>query len=77
MIGLAIRLNGWAPCKCGSVTAVIGSSSGPHHAAIECATCGRWRAWMSTETAGFINSIIDHVGRPSEPTIVRKGSANG
>jgi hypothetical protein len=61
-------------CQCGTSTAVIGSSRGPHHASIRCSCCGIHRAWLSGETFRFVQTIIDTIGRPAEPIIVTTNS---
>ena len=55
---------------CGSDTAIIGSSAGPHHARLECRGCGRHRGWLSAGTFRFLSDVIDNFGRPTEPIIV-------
>ena len=62
------------PCQCGESIAVVGSSKGPHHAAVVCSRCGVHRAWLSGATAAALNTIIDRFGRPTEPIIVTMNS---
>jgi hypothetical protein len=72
LVGLEVFTN--TDCTgCGCNGAVLGSSAGPHCAAIHCVRCGRHRGWLPREAATFINGIIDHFGRPNSPVILRTG----
>lgn len=64
-------------CPCGGGAAVIGSSCGPHHGRLICATCGRWRGWASAATFACIADVIDTAGRPTEPIVVRRSRREG
>jgi hypothetical protein len=57
--------------SCGSDTAIIGSSAGPHYARLNCRSCGRHRGWLSGETFRFLSDAIDSFGRPTEPVVIR------
>jgi len=73
IIGLTVCMAD-RPCRhCGSKDFILGSSAGPHHARLSCAGCDRHAGWISGETRRFIDSIIDHFGRPDEPILVRHG----
>jgi hypothetical protein len=72
VVGLQVLIP--RPCQCGEPIAVIGSSRGPHHAAVECSRCGVHRCWLSGATAAVLNSIIDKFGRPTEPITVSTNS---
>jgi hypothetical protein len=70
-IGLAVILP--RPCSaCGSVTAVIGSSSRAIHAArLDCSNCGQFARWMPTEAYRLVSNIIDNFSRPEAPIVIR------
>lgn len=68
VIGLEILLP--QPCRCGEGRSVVGSYKGPHHASVACSRCGKHRAWLSGTTTAFLNAILDHFGRPTEPITV-------
>jgi hypothetical protein len=69
-IGLSVIVP--KPCgKCGSDSAVIGSSRGPHHASLLCECCGGHRGWLSGTTYRFLSSTIDAFGRPTRPIEIR------
>jgi hypothetical protein len=73
IVGLIVTM-AERPCRhCGSNAFILGSSCGPHHGRLGCAGCDRHSGWISGETRRFIDSIIDHFGRPDEPIIVRHG----
>jgi hypothetical protein len=60
------------PCRnCGSDSAVIGSSRGPHHASLLCERCGGHRGWLSGTTFKFLSDVIEHCGRPTEAIEIR------
>jgi hypothetical protein len=69
LIGLAVVLP--TPCRCGSVTATIGSSKNQHAAACRCTNCGSFTRWLSAEVVSFISETIQQFGPPSEPIILR------
>jgi hypothetical protein len=73
--GLLVTLPG--TCLCGERASVIGSSAGPHWARVVCSPCGRFRYWMSAESFGFVASVIDHFGRPTDPIIVSNPKSGG
>jgi hypothetical protein len=70
VVGLAIIVPR-ACGNCGAVEVVVGSSAGPHHARLNCRSCGRHSGWMSGTSYSFITKIIEHFGRPTEPITVR------
>jgi hypothetical protein len=71
LIGITIVLP--RPCRaCGEVMATIGSSRGPHHAALFCVSCGRHTGWMSQESFNFVCALIDNFGRPESAIVVRE-----
>jgi hypothetical protein len=70
VIGLEVKVP-WQPCRCGAVTATIGSSAGPHHASLHCARCDNFRGWLCAESYRFINAVIDEFGRPDQPITVK------
>ena len=75
-VGLAVVLP--KPCRnCGYDTAIVGSSTGPHHASLACSCCGVRRGWVSAATYRFISTIIDTFGRPVEPIVVTTNSRAG
>jgi hypothetical protein len=67
--GLVITLPR-ACATCGAVDATIGASKAMHHAQINCSECNRHRGWLRGETYGFITSVIDTFGRPTDPITV-------
>jgi hypothetical protein len=71
-IGLHVILP--QPCQCGEFIAVVGSSRGPHHASVICSRCEIHRGWVSGETDRFITTVIDKIGRPTEPITVSSNS---
>jgi hypothetical protein len=72
LIGLRVKIQG-GHCNCGEELAVLGSSSGPHAAAILCA-CGAHRGWLGHEIANAIARVIKEFGRPDEPIVLRRGA---
>jgi hypothetical protein len=63
--GTRLRLP--SPCHCGSDIVTIGSSKGPHNAAIHCSGCGVHRGWISRAEFDRIVAIIGKSGRPAQP----------
>jgi hypothetical protein len=60
------------PCRnCGSDSAIIGSSRGPHHARLNCECCNSHRGWLSGATYKFLSGVIEHCGRPTEAILIR------
>jgi hypothetical protein len=57
--------------KCGSDSAIIGSSRGPHHASLLCEYCGGHRGWLRGATYNFLFDVIENFGRPTEPILIR------
>jgi hypothetical protein len=72
VVGLHVILP--QPCQCGECIAVVGSSRGPHHASVICSRCEIHRGWVSGETYRFITTVIDKIGRPTEPITVSSNS---
>jgi hypothetical protein len=73
-IGLIVILP--KPCSnCGSDSAVVGSSRGPHHASLLCECCDRHRGWLSGTTYRFLSDVITNFGRPTEPILVRQNQS--
>ena len=71
LIGLAVILP--RPCRaCGDTMATIGSSRGPHCAALHCVACGQHVGWMSRESFDFVAAVIDRFGRPGSAITVRE-----
>jgi hypothetical protein len=69
-VGLSVILP--KPCgNCGSDSAIIGSSRGPHHASLLCECCGGHRGWLSGSTYKFLSDVIANFGRPTEPIWIR------
>jgi uncharacterized membrane protein len=76
VVGLSVLLQ--SVCRtCGSNAATIGSSKGPHHAALICGACGSHMGWMSGASFKFISEIVDRIGRPQSAIIVRNSSYEG
>lgn len=57
--------------NCGSDSAAVGSSRGPHHASLLCECCDRHRGWLSGSTYKFLSDVIENFGRPTEPILIR------
>ena len=71
LIGLTVVLP--RPCRsCGETATTVGSSKGPHHAALHCVACGRHVGWMSQESFNFVCAIVDRFGRPEDAIVVRR-----
>ena len=68
--GLEVRLP--SPCRCGNHFAIIGSSSGPHAARLDCTACGTWCRWLSHQEAAFITEIVGKFGCPTTPIAIRQ-----
>jgi hypothetical protein len=71
-VGLEVKLP--TKCKCGAPSAAICSGTETHPGELRCPKCGKHRGWMSHETFGFLSSVIDRFGSPTEPVIVRAGT---
>jgi hypothetical protein len=69
--GLTVNLG--RTCACGSGTLITGPGRGPHRACLTCSRCSRHCGWLSAESAAFITEIIESIGRPTEPIMVRRG----
>jgi hypothetical protein len=69
LIGLAVTLP--TPCRCGGMTAVIGSSRAMHAAALTCTACGRFTRWMPETALTFIAQTVQHFGPPRGPVALR------
>jgi hypothetical protein len=63
------------PCRCGCELAVIGEGKGPHIASLHCAECATHHGWVSHATHKFLTETINRFGRPTEPIVLRGGSA--
>jgi hypothetical protein len=57
--------------NCGSDSAVVGSSRGPHHASLLCECCEAHRGWLSGSTYKFLSDVIANFARPTEPILIR------
>jgi hypothetical protein len=62
-------------CKCGHGTFVTGAGRGPHRASLYCGRCRRHSGWLSNEAATFLEKVIGHFGRPTDPIVVRQGDS--
>jgi hypothetical protein len=69
LIGIEVNLP--RHCQCGHDTLHIGPGRGPHRGSLHCALCQRHCGWLSSESAKFICSVIEHFGRPTAPVCVR------
>jgi hypothetical protein len=56
VVGLTVRLS--KPCRCGRMTATVGSSKAMHAASLTC-ECGRHRGWLSQADKNSIDTAID------------------
>jgi len=70
VVGLAVTVPR-ACGNCGATEVVVGSSAGPHHARLNCRSCGRHSGWMSGESFRFVSKVAECFGRPLEPITVR------
>jgi hypothetical protein len=67
--GLSVQLD--RRCRrCGSCISIIGSSRGPHFAALNCADCGVHTGWLPRVSLPFLSDTIDRFGRPNKPIIL-------
>jgi hypothetical protein len=74
LLGLAVILP--RLCRaCDETMATIGSSKGPHHAALHCVGCGNHVGWLGRESFDFVCAIIDHFGRPEAAIVVRESGS--
>jgi hypothetical protein len=56
LFGRQVHLS--SPCNCGCSIVTVGSSRGPHEAAIRCNRCGRHRGWLSKQDAAALRAEI-------------------
>jgi hypothetical protein len=74
LIGLKFKLDRPTdranPC-CDNIC-TIKAGKGPHAGALHCASCGRFRGWLSKPTAAWIASVVARFGAPAAPLVVRK-----
>jgi hypothetical protein len=73
IIGLQVRLQ--RACRCGSLIATIGSSSGPHEHRVDCQRCGTWCRWLGRAEAAFITEVSAKFGAPTTPIVLRPARA--
>jgi len=66
-IGLQVRLQRPFERVCCRGIAIIGSSNGPHAAALAYAGCGRFRGWMPHNAFTAITELVERFGRPDQP----------
>jgi hypothetical protein len=67
IIGLRVQLQRPFEQVCCRGVAIIGSSNGPHAAALTCAGCGRFRGWMPHNAYTAITEVVERFGRPDQP----------
>jgi hypothetical protein len=77
IVGLSVIMAERRCKNCGSHSLTLGSSAGPHWASLTCTDCGCHSGWASADSIAFINSVIDHFGRPIEPIVVRPSFVSG
>jgi hypothetical protein len=74
LIGLQVQLDRPTdrakPC-CRNIC-VIRAGKGPHAGALHCATCDRFRGWLSQTSAQWIENTIARFGVPITPLVVRE-----
>jgi hypothetical protein len=76
LIGLTVILP--RACRaCGESMAVVGSSKGPHSAALFCVSCNKHVAWMGREAFDFVSAVVDRFGRPEDAIVVRRSDVEG
>ena len=75
IVGLRLRLS--SPYLCGCDIVIVGSSKGPHSAAITCDRCHKHRGWISRAEFDHIATIINNSSsRPIEPIDLTAGGAS-
>jgi hypothetical protein len=70
LIGLQVKLD--SACQCGTNTATIGSSGGPHAARLKCEGCSCHRGWISHAAASWLETVQARFGVPTTITIRRR-----
>jgi hypothetical protein len=48
--------------------------TGPHSAALCCASCGQHRGWLPKQATEFLDDIANRFGNPAEPIVLRDNS---
>jgi hypothetical protein len=62
-------------CRCGGVTTIVGDGTPPHIASLACASCGRFRGWLSKQEHDAILKIVSTFPIPNEePFLVRRSA---
>jgi len=54
--------------------ATIHVRTGPHGAALRCASCGQPRGWLPKQATEFLDDIANRFGNPAEPIVLRDNS---
>jgi hypothetical protein len=67
-LGTKVRLQIGRHC-CGDSVAVIHPATNGHAGEIRCASCGRRRAWLTHETAAWLQKVRSIFGAPEIITI--------
>jgi hypothetical protein len=75
LVGLEVNLIG-SRRRCHSNIAVIRPSSEPSHAGeLCCIVCNARIGYVSTTTGAWLATVIEHLGVPDKPIIIRKREA--
>ena len=59
---------------CCEYLATIHVPTGPHGAALRCASCGQPRGWLPKQATEFLDDIANRFGNPAEPIVLRDNS---
>jgi uncharacterized protein (DUF736 family) len=54
--------------------ATIHVRTGPHGAALRCASCGQHRGWLPKQATECLDDIANRFGNPAEPIVLRDNS---
>lgn len=73
LVGRRLRFHAAAPCHDDIV--MITAPIGPHASGLVCATCGKFRGWLSREAASFITATRDTFGDPDALPVIRSREA--
>jgi hypothetical protein len=68
LLGTKVRLQGGRHC-CGDNVGVIHPATNEHAGEIKCESCGRRRAWLTHETAAWLQKVRSIFGAPEIITI--------
>ena len=61
--------------NCNSNTALVGDAPLPHFTQLLCDGCECGRGYVGHDLYAFLEQLIKHFGRPTEPIVLRTGKA--